>query len=117
MTLAKIGWTPDNLFFATRSLPVRNAQARRNWEETMRLMKLALAGVCAHGLLSAGTANSAEPVKIRMSWVAPIANWGSIVLEKKDLAQHLGKSYTLEVHHYQGTPQTIPATHNTALGG
>src|ERR1035437_4586335 len=81
----------------------------------MRLMKLALAGVCALGLLSAGTANSAEPVKIRMSWVAPIANWGSIVLEKKDLAQHLGKSYTLESVHYQGTPQTITAIANNEL--
>src|SRR5674536_343226 len=81
----------------------------------MRLLKLALAGVCALGLLSAGTANSAEPVKIRISWVAPIANWGSIVLEKKDLAQHLGKSYTLESIHYQGTPQTITAIANNEL--
>ena len=32
-----------------------------------------------------------------MSWVAPVSNWASIVLEKKDLAKHLGKSYTLEV--------------------
>jgi len=47
----------------------------------MRFLKLALAGVCALGL--AGTANSAEPVKIRMSWVAPVSNWASIVLEKK----------------------------------
>src|SRR6476619_6401903 len=49
----------------------------------MRFLKLALAGVCALGL--AGTANSAEPVKIRMSWVAPVSNWASIVLEKKEL--------------------------------
>ena len=61
----------------------------------MRFLKFALAGVCALGLLGL-TANSAEPVKIRMSWVAPVANWASIVLEKKDLAKHLGKSYTLE---------------------
>jgi len=104
MRLAKIGWTPDNLFFRGVKLAFVNTQAWRNWEDTMRSLKLALAGVCALGLLSAGTANSAEPVKIRMSWVAPIANWGSIVLEKKDLAQHLGKSYTLESIHYQGTP-------------
>ena len=65
----------------------------------MRLLKLALAGVCVLGL--AGTANSAEPVKIRMSWVAPVSNWASIVLEKKDLAKHLGKSYTLEAVRYQ----------------
>ena len=81
----------------------------------MRFMKLALAGVCALGLFGAGTANSAEPVKIRMSWVAPVANWGSIILEKKDLAQHMGKSYTLEAIHYQGTPQIITAIANNEL--
>ena len=81
----------------------------------MRFMKLALAGVCALGLFGAGSARSAEPVKIRMSWVAPLANWGSIILEKKDLAQHMGKSYTLESIHYQGTPQTITAIANNEL--
>jgi sulfonate transport system substrate-binding protein len=81
----------------------------------MRLMNIALAGLCALGLLSAGTANSAEPVKIRMSWVAPVANWASIVLEKKDLAKHLGKSYTLESARYQGTPQMIAAIANNEL--
>ncbi|HEU5444754.1 MAG TPA: hypothetical protein VFU70_04230, partial [Pseudolabrys sp.] len=76
-------------------------------------MKLALAGVCALGL--AGTANSAEPVKIRMSWVAPVSNWASIVLDKKDLAKHLGKSYTIESTRYQGTPQMITAIANNEL--
>ena len=61
----------------------------------MRSLKLALAGVCALGLIGVGAANSAEPVKIRMSWVAPVANWASIILEKKDLAKHMGKSYTI----------------------
>ena len=79
----------------------------------MRLLKLALAGVCVLGL--AGTAYSAEPVKIRMSWVAPVSNWASIVLEKKDLAKHLGKSYTLEPVRYQGTPPMITAIANNEL--
>ena len=79
----------------------------------MRFLKLALAGVCVLGL--AGIANSAEPVKIRMSWVAPVSNWASIVLEKKDLAKHLGKSYTLEPVRYQGTPPMITAIANNEL--
>ena len=54
----------------------------------MRSFKLALAGVCALGLFGFGAAK-AEPVKIRMSWVAPVANWASIILEKKDLAKHI----------------------------
>jgi sulfonate transport system substrate-binding protein len=81
----------------------------------MRILKLALAGVCAIGLFGSGAANSAEPVKIRMGWVAPVANWGSIVLEKKELAQHLGKSYTLEAIRFQGTPQMITAIANNEL--
>jgi sulfonate transport system substrate-binding protein len=114
--LAKISWTPDNLFFRDAKLAnSKTAQGRRIWEETMRIPKLALAGVCALGLFGTGAANSAEPVKIRMSWVAPVANWASIVLEKKDLAQHLGKSYTLESVRFQGTPQMITAIANNEL--
>ncbi|HLH93017.1 MAG TPA: ABC transporter substrate-binding protein [Xanthobacteraceae bacterium] len=77
----------------------------------MQLRKLALAA-CALGLL--GAAN-AEPVKIRMSWVAPLANWGSLVMEKKDLAKHMGQSYTLETVRYPGTPQMIAAIANNEL--
>ena len=81
----------------------------------MRLVKIALAGVCALGIIGAAAAQAAEPVKIRMSWVAPLANWASVIMEKKDLAQHLGKSYTLETVHYQGTPQMITAIANNEL--
>src|SRR4051794_17377310 len=83
-----------------------------SWEDRMRLHKLALAGLCA---LAMSAAAQAEPVKIRISWIAPLANWGSIWLEKKDLAQHFGKSYTLEAVHYQGTPQSITAIANNEL--
>lgn len=81
----------------------------------MRFVKLALAGVCALGLIGAATASRAEPVKIRMSWVAPVSNWASIVLEKKDLMQHYGKSYTFEGVRYTGTPQTLAAIANNEL--
>jgi sulfonate transport system substrate-binding protein len=81
----------------------------------MRFVKFALAGVCALGLIGAATASRAEPVKIRMSWVAPVSNWASIVLEKKELMQHLGKSYTFEPLRFQGTPQTITALANNEL--
>ncbi len=81
----------------------------------MRLLKLALAGACALGVIGLSPARSAEPVKIRMSWVAPLANWASIVLEKKDLAKHMGKSYTVESVRYQGTPQMITAIANNEL--
>jgi NitT/TauT family transport system substrate-binding protein len=76
--------------------------------------KVTAAGILALTVLGAASAH-AEPVKIRMSWVAPLANWASIVMEKKDLATHLGKSYTLETVHYQGTPQMITALANNEL--
>ena len=81
----------------------------------MRLLKLAIAGACALGVIGLNPANSAEPVKIRMAWVAPVANWASIILEKKDLAKHMGKSYVLEAARYQGTPQMIAAIANNEL--
>src|SRR5581483_4671169 len=76
-------------------------------------LKLVLAGACALGLI--GAAQADEPVKIRMSWVAPVANWASIVLEKKDLAKHMGKTYTVEAVRYQGTPPMITAIANNEL--
>jgi len=66
-----------------------------------------LAGALA--LAAAPAARAAEPVKIRIAWTVPIANWASIMLEKKDLARHLGQSYTLEPVHFAGTPPMITA--------
>ncbi len=79
----------------------------------MRMPKLLSAALVA--VWSASAAHSAEPVKIRMSWVAPVTNWGSIVMEKKELAQHLGKTYTLEPMHFPGTPPMITALANNEL--
>lgn len=79
----------------------------------MRLLKLGLA-LFAFALGASSVAN-AEPVKIRLSWVAPIANIASIMLEKKDLAVHMGKSYVLEAVRYQGTPPMITAVANNEL--
>ena len=70
----------------------------------MRSLKFALAALAATVML--GTTR-AEPVKIRTSWVAPVSNWASIVLEKKDLAKHMGKSYTLEAVRFAGTPSSV----------
>ena len=74
----------------------------------MRSFKFAVAGLGLLGLLAA-TGASAEPLKIRLSWIVPIGNWGSLLLEKKDLAKHFGQSYTLETTRYAGTPPMITA--------
>src|SRR5713226_2084551 len=81
----------------------------------MHHIKLLLTGLCVAVLLWAGTAGSAEPVKIRVSWIAPITNWAPMLLEKKDLARHLGQSYVLEPVRYVGTPQMITAIANGEL--
>src|SRR5262249_24705930 len=79
----------------------------------MRLCKFGLGAVAL--ALGASSAANAEPVKIRLWWVAPIANIGSVMLEKKDLAAHFGKSYVLESVRYQGTPPMITAVANNEL--
>jgi len=52
---------------------------------------------------------AADPVKIRLSYVVPIANWTFMLMEKKDLARNLGKSYTLDITRFAGTPPMITA--------
>ena len=73
----------------------------------MRAIKILLGALVALALSFCAAA--AEPVKIRVAWVVGVANWASLVLEKKDLAQHLGKTYVFEPVHYAGTPLMITA--------
>ncbi len=74
----------------------------------MRLLKF-LSGVFALALaFSAGIAR-AEPVKVRVAWVVPVANRASILFEKPGLARHMGKSYTYEAVRFQGAPPMITA--------
>src|SRR5229473_1279180 len=80
----------------------------------MRLARIGLAAAFALTLLSgallgADTASAADPIKIRLSYVVPIANWASMLVEKKDLARNLGKSYQLEITRFAGTPPMITA--------
>jgi sulfonate transport system substrate-binding protein len=56
----------------------------------MRAMRIFSAAMTAIAAL--GASADAEPVKIRLAWVAPISNLGSIVLEKKDHLKHIGQS-------------------------
>jgi sulfonate transport system substrate-binding protein len=79
----------------------------------MRAMRIFSAAMTAIAAL--GASADAEPVKIRLAWVAPISNLGSIVLEKKDLLKHFGQSYVLEPVRYQGTPNMITALANGEL--
>jgi sulfonate transport system substrate-binding protein len=63
-------------------------------------LAIALAGTCSA---------QADPIKIRVAYAVPVANWASLLTEKKDLAKHWGTSYDFEAVHYQGTPPMITA--------
>jgi sulfonate transport system substrate-binding protein len=82
----------------------------------MRAVKFVLAGVCAC-VLAGVFANlaQADPLKIRGAWVAPVANWASIWLAKKDLAKHFGQSYVFEPTHFAGTPPMVTAMANNEV--
>ena len=77
----------------------------------MRRAGLPLAVLAMLGALFAAheRAGAADPVKIRLSYIVPIANWAPMLVEKKDLAKHLGKSYQLEITRFAGTPPLITA--------
>jgi sulfonate transport system substrate-binding protein len=78
---------------------------------TRTIMALTAASIftaCAT-LVGTGVAEAADPVKIRLSHVVPMANWTFMLMEKKDLARNLGKSYELENTRFVGTPPMITA--------
>src|SRR6202795_4420056 len=85
---------------------------RQLWEEIMR----ANIGLLSLALLALGIGHAgAEPVKIRVAWVAPVSNWISIWLDKKDLAKHFGQSYIFEPVHFAGTPPMITGIANNEV--
>src|SRR5690349_11692740 len=79
----------------------------------MRAVKVLLAAVAIAAVATA--AARAEPLKIRNSYVVPVSNWQPLIVAKKDLAKHWGKSYVMEAVRYQGTPPMITAIANGEL--
>ena len=81
----------------------------------MYTMKKTVSLIFAGALALCAAAAWSEPVKIRVAYVVPVANWPSILFEKPGLAKHLGKSYTFEAIHFQGTPPMITALANSEI--
>src|SRR6266478_2187718 len=54
-------------------------------------------------------ARAADPVKIRIGWIAAPANLAPILFAKDGIAQHLGKSYTLEPLRFNGSSAMVLA--------
>lgn len=80
----------------------------------MRLIKYAVYVLGAF-IFSGFISVQAEPVRIRNSFVVPVANWAPMLEAKKDLAKHWGQSYVMEAVRYQGTPHMITAMANNEL--
>lgn len=74
----------------------------------------ALLAFLAMSIAVIGTAR-AEPLSIRMSYVAPGSNWAPFFVAKKDLTRHWGRSYNMEAVRYRGTPEMITALANGEL--
>ena len=70
-------------------------------------------GVAAAGIAFAGHRKRAraqvQPVKIRVGWVVVPASSAPLVLEKKDILKHYGRSYVAEATRFEGTPPVITA--------
>ena len=73
-------------------------------------------GLLSLAVLALGAGHvRAEPVQIRVAWVAPVANWITLWLDKKDLAKHFGQSYVFEPVHFAGTPPMVTAIANNEV--
>jgi ABC-type nitrate/sulfonate/bicarbonate transport system substrate-binding protein len=69
-----------------------------------------IGGVAAAALAAGGRAGAqGGPLKIRIGWVVVPASLGPLVLEKKELLTHFGRSYVAEATRFEGTPPVITA--------
>jgi ABC-type nitrate/sulfonate/bicarbonate transport system substrate-binding protein len=75
----------------------------------MRVSKFGAIPAAALGAALMASAASADPVKIRLSYIVPVSNWATILFAKPELAKHLGTSYSFEAVHFQSTPTLIQA--------
>ncbi len=75
-------------------------KTRRAWA----ILPPLLAGATLPGL-----ARAAEPVRIRVGWVVATTQITPVLLEKKALLRHHGKSYIFEPLHFEGSTPQIPA--------
>ena len=74
-------------------------------------MKVLKTLTAAAALLAVGavSAKAADPLKIRFGWAVVPASMVPIFPEIKDKLKHYGKTYTLDLLKFQGTPQMITA--------
>lgn len=72
-------------------------------------MRAVIAAVAAALFLLAPGAAQAKPLLIRLAYIVPVSNWATMLFQVPGIAKHLGKSYTFEAVHFQGTPELVEA--------
>ncbi|MGH7087422.1 MAG: ABC transporter substrate-binding protein, partial [Stellaceae bacterium] len=72
------------------------------------IWKLLAGAVLGFAALAVAVPSQAEPVKLRIAYVVPGADTPFLVL-KPDVAKNEGKTYTLDMIHFNGTPPMITA--------
>src|SRR5262249_61574146 len=69
-----------------------------------------IGSVAAAAIAAGGRARAQSgPLKIRIGWVVVPASMAPLVLEKKELLTHFGRSYIAEATRFEGTPPVITA--------
>jgi NitT/TauT family transport system substrate-binding protein len=68
---------------------------------------VAAAGFAA--ALAIGAGAQAQPIKIRISWVAIPNNLPPLFMEKPEMMSRVGQSYTIDAIRFPGTPQSVAA--------
>jgi len=69
---------------------------------------LSIAGLCL-ALLWPAAAQAADPLKIRISWMAAPGNLPPLLMEKPELMTRAGQSYTVDAVRFPGPSQSIAA--------
>jgi NitT/TauT family transport system substrate-binding protein len=80
----------------------------------LRFLRLLCARLCLGLLLLLGTlpaarSAAADPVNIRTGYTVLTSGFSPLLLEKKDLMQHFGKTYMMEPRHFQSTSLELTA--------
>jgi sulfonate transport system substrate-binding protein len=60
-------------------------------------------------IVALSSAAAQAQTKIRLSYIVPVSNWATMLMQKKDLMKHEGKSYTLEIIQFRSTTDLITA--------
>ena len=79
----------------------------------MRAKLMVIAALAA--MLGASAAQAADPLKIRVSYIVPVSNWGTMLFKRPELATHFNKSYTYEATQFRSTTDLITALNSGDL--